>query len=429
MAAKIALFDPRGETSKLLAALGVHCQSVTAGADLSGYDLLVIGKAALTAEGPAPDVRRVPDGLKVLVFEQTLEALEKRLGFRVEEYGLRNVFPRVAGHPVLAGLDDDHLRDWRGEATIVPPRLAYEPSDRYNGSPTVRWCGLEVPRLWRCGNRGNVASVLIEKPACGDFLPIVDGGFSLQYSPLLEYHEGRGMVLFCQLDVTGRTEDDPAAGQLVRNLLSYVSSWQPAPSRQALYVGDPRGRTHFESAGVKPGTYEGGALTADQVLVVAPGGGAAVAQHAPAVAQWLKAGGHLLALELDAEEANRFLPSPVRTTKREHIAAYFEPPNAGSLLAGVGPADVHNRDPRELPLVSGGARVVGDGVLAQLEGSNVVFCQLAPYSVSHAQGVAPSFAVTGPPSTESRSASEGTPSSETQSAARKRQWTASTAPS
>jgi beta-galactosidase len=57
----------------------------------------------------------------------------------------------------------------------------------------------EVPRLWRCGNRGNVASVLIEKPAVGDFLPIVDGGFSLQYSPLMEYREGKGMLLFCQM--------------------------------------------------------------------------------------------------------------------------------------------------------------------------------------------------------------------------------------
>jgi predicted amidohydrolase YtcJ len=53
--------------------------------------------------------------------------------------------------------------------------------------------------------------VLIEKPLCGDFLPILDGGFSLQYSPLLEYREGNGMVLFCQMDVTGRTATDPAA--------------------------------------------------------------------------------------------------------------------------------------------------------------------------------------------------------------------------
>ena len=38
--------------------------------------------------------------------------------------------------------------------------------------------------------------------------------------------------------------------------------------------------------------------------------------------------------------------------KSEHLSAYFEPLGMNSLLAGVGPADVHNRDPRELPLVT-----------------------------------------------------------------------------
>ncbi|MBN2506171.1 MAG: hypothetical protein JXQ71_05705 [Verrucomicrobia bacterium] len=393
-----ALFDPRGETASRLAALGVRCQPVGADADLAGFELLLIGKGALSAEGPAPDVRRVREGLKVLVFEQTSEALERRLGFRVQEYGLRTVFPRVAGHPALAGLGAEHLRDWRGEATLVPPRLDCKPSRRYNGAPAVQWCGLEVPRLWRCGNRGNVASVLIEKPACGDFLPIADGGFSLQYSPLLEYREGRGMMVFCQMDVTGRTANDPAADRLLRNLLDYASSWKPGPCRRVLYVGDPRGRAHLEAAGVSLDTHKGGPPAGERVLVVGRGAGAALAPHAPAVAEWLKAGGHLLALELEAQEANAFLPTAVHTTNREHIAAWFEPPAADSLLAGVGPADVHNRAPRNLPLVTGGAQPVGDGVLAMLDGANVVFCQMAPYHVSRARGASPSLTIDGGPS-------------------------------
>jgi len=391
--ARVALFDPSGETGKLLASLGVRCRSIAAEANLDGCDLLVIGRGALSAEGPAPDISRVCDGLKVLVFEQTSEALEKRLGFRVIEYGLRNVVARVPDHPLLAGLAEQHLRDWRGEATLVPPRLDSEPSTRYNGAPSVRWCGLEVPRLWRCGNRGNVASVSIEKPARGDFLPIVDGGFSLQYTPLLEYREGRGMVLFCQLDVTGRSESEPAADRLVRNLLRYVSSWEPAARRRALYAGDPLGRAHLQQAGVPLQNYEGGELTDQDVLIVAPGGGDVLAPHAAALAKWLERGGHLLAWELETSEANRFLPSKIETTPREHIAAYFDPPGVGSLLAGIGPADVHNRSPRDLPLVTGGARAVGNGVLAQQDRTNVVFCQLAPHRISRAGGAAPSLTV------------------------------------
>ena len=72
-------------------------------------------------------------------------------------------------------------------------------------------------------------------------------------------------------------------------------------------------------------------------------------------------------------------------TKAEHIASCFEPPAASSLLSGVSPADVHNRDPRKLPLVTTGATVLGDGVLAQAENANVVFCQFPPYAVSSAQ--------------------------------------------
>ena len=376
-AAKIALFDPKGETRKLLEGMGLKCHHVEANSDLSGYDLLIVGKAALKLAGPGPNLKSVPKGLKVIVFEQTSDVLEKRLGFRVNEYGLRNAFPRVAQHPALAGLDAENLRDWRGDATILPPRLKYEISKQF-GTPTVEWAGVPVTRVWRCGNRGNVASVLIEKPARGDFLPIIDGGFSLQYSPLMEYREGKGMVLFCQMDVSGRTESDPAAERLVQNIINYVSDWQPVASRQALYIGDAAGKSYLGKAGVSAGSYDGGKLSADQVLIVGPGGGQALSANAAAVADWLKAGGHLLAVGVGQSDISGVLPN-VGMKKAEHIATYFEPFAIASPLAGVGPADVHNRDPQEFSLVSAGAAIVGDGVLATAENGNVVFCQLAPW--------------------------------------------------
>ena len=104
------------------------------------------------------------------------------------------------------------------------------------------------------------------------------------------------------------------------------------------------------------------------------------------MADFVKAGGNLLALGLDQPEANAFLPFKVGMKKAEHIAAFFEPAGMDTLLAGVGPADVHNRAPRELPLVSSGAEVIGDGVLAKASNANVVFCQFPPYTVSRAEG-------------------------------------------
>ncbi len=381
--AKIALFDPKGETSRLLDRLGVKYQRVDAGADLAGYDLVVVGKAALTVSGRGLNVAGVRQGLKVLVFEQTPDVLEKRFGFRVNQYGLRTIFPRVPDHPALAGLGPENLRDWRGSSTILPPRLDYQRREKpFDFLPTIDWCGIPVTQLWRCGNRGDVASVLIEKPACGDFRPIVDGGFSLQYSPLMEYDEGKGIVLFCEMDVTGRTEADPAAERLVRNLLRYVSDWKPAAHRQPLYVGEPAGRDHLQKTGIAAASYQGGPLSTNQVLIVGRGGVKKLAANAGDIEKWLGAGGCLLAIGLDQSDLVAPLPK-VAMTKAEHIAAYFQPQPKNSWLAGIGPADVHNRDPRELPLVSGGANVTGDGVLAVADGANVVFCQLVPWQFDY----------------------------------------------
>jgi beta-galactosidase/beta-glucuronidase len=393
--AKIALFDPKGETGKWLAGLGVRAQSVDVNADLAGYDVLVIGKQALTVSGPGPDIGRVREGLKVVVFEQTSEVLQKRLGFRTTEYGLRQVFPRVPDHPLLAGLSEEHLRDWQGAATNTPSRLTYEMRPRYG--PTVKWCDIDVTRVWRCGNWGSVASVLIEKPATGDFLPILDGGFSLQYSPLMVCREGKGMILFCQMDVTGRTENDPAAEILARNILQYASDWNPqaggaAPAglpvraKKILYAGEAGGKAQLAKMGVAAGDYDGGALSPDQVLMVGPSGGRKFSASAAAVGDWLKAGGCLLAIGLDEAEAGAFLPFKVNMKKAEHIATFFEPQGVGSLLAGIASADVHDRETPTLPLVTDGAQALGDGVLAKaVDVNNVVFFQIAPWQLDYAK--------------------------------------------
>jgi beta-galactosidase len=360
--ASIALFDPKGETAHLLDSLAVHYQNVNAAADLSSYGTLIVGKGALNLGDPAPDITRVRDGLKVIVFEQTGEVLEKRLGFRIAEYGLRQVFKRVPDHPLLAGLTGDSLTNWRGESTTLPPRLTYQKPPLFNAVPTVEWAGIPVTRVWRNGNRGNVASALIEKPAYGDFLPILDGGYSLQYSALLEHREGRGLVLFCQTDVTGRTESDPAAGALVRNIIRYVSAWKPGAMRTVVYAGGDEGKSWLESAGIPFTKYNSGSLSSNDVLVVGPGN-----------AQKLQPSNSALALGLDEKQA-ALLPVKVAMVDKEYISTWFEPFRTNSPFAGISPAEVHNRAPRTLPLV-------GDGVLA-ISG-NVIFSQLAPWQFTY----------------------------------------------
>ena len=120
----------------------------------------------------------------------------------------------------------------------------------------------------------------------------------------------------------------------------------------------------------------------DQVLIVGPGSNNITA-YKDSISKMLKAGGHLLAIGLSQEQADALLPFHVMMKQAEYINAYFEPPGLNSPLAGVGPADVHNRDPRTIPLVTEGAATIGNGVLAVADNANVVFCQLAPWQFDY----------------------------------------------
>ncbi len=265
---RVALFDPKGLTASLLDELGVRYEKVAGGADVSKYGILVIGREAIGLTTKLPDLSPVRKGLRVLVFEQTAETLAHRLGFRVNVHGLRRVFLRAGGGPPYLG--DEELRDWRGSATLVPPYLPIEGIEKDN--PRWRWCGFSNTRVWRCGNRGCVASVLIEKPPVGNFLPVISGGFDLQYAPLLEYYEGRGRVLFCQLDVTGRTETDPAATDLCRGLLRRLDAAKPFWKADVHYTGDKRGAELLRALGIPFERYAGGKLPPVSLLVLGPGG-------------------------------------------------------------------------------------------------------------------------------------------------------------
>ena len=191
------------------------------------------------------------------------------------------------------------------------------------------------------------------------------------------------MVLFCQLDVTGRSESDPAAESVVRNILRYIAEWKPGSRRKAVYVGDSAGGTYLASMGALARPYDQAPLRKDEVLVLGPGAERAVAGNAADLADFLKAGGNLLAIGLDPDAVSALLPLKVTMNKAEHIASYFEPFGLNSMLAGIGPADVHNRDPRELWLVASGAEIFGDGVLAKA--GNAVFVQMAPWQFERGQ--------------------------------------------
>lgn len=213
-ATSIALIDRVGQTRKEFVRLGITFREL--GEDeIPGTDVrLVVGRESLTRalfdRVLVPHARR---GGRVVVFEQTKETLES-LGFRVQTYGLRDVF--VRSRVVPDWLRDDLLRDWAGASTLARACTPLSVAETQADADT--FAGFPATRVWRNGFRGAVASVLPEKPSYGDWLPWTDGGFDLQYAPLLEGRFGRGSVVFCQLDVTGRSEPDVVADALVKGL-------------------------------------------------------------------------------------------------------------------------------------------------------------------------------------------------------------------
>jgi beta-galactosidase len=368
---KIALLDPKGLTAKLLKDQGLSYQVVGPRDDLSGFGILVIGRQALSVDGEGPDLSGVPKGLKVLVFEQDADVLANRLGFRVNVHGLRQAFARTPGHPALAGLNDELLRDWRGAATLVPPFLDIEGAEPTD--PKWSWCGFQNTRVWRCGNWGNVASVLIEKPERGNFLPIVDCGFDLQYSPLLEYVEGAGRIIFCQLDVTGRTEDDPAARRLCLNLLTYLDAAKPVVARTVFYAGDARCADLLSRLQVTGEKLAGQPLDSSGLLVIGPG-----AEVPPKIDEGLQKGLNVLCLGLSGAELEKVLPGAKAADRPTipSLVARFDSP----ALAGISNAELHWRTLLTLPVLEGVSEQSNEALRAIQEGKGrAVLCQAAPW--------------------------------------------------
>ena len=79
------------------------------------------------------------------------------------------------------------------------------------------------------------------------------------------------MMLLCQVDVSGRSEAEPAAETLVRNVFQYVSAWKPPTRRRLAYAGEAAGKEYLESLGYMVSAADVAALPHGDILVLGPG--------------------------------------------------------------------------------------------------------------------------------------------------------------
>ena len=218
---RVLLFDPVGDTNAMLREAGVTAGPM--GGSLTPEPLLIIGRHALEREehrdrlAAAGFDDAVAQGLRVIVFEQAAaEWAGSLLGLKLRRTATRHAFIRAPHHPCLAGLEPDDFHYFRGDSNLIEARP--KPAKVETAYPL---------HFWHWGNDNIVATYVIEKPQVGAARALLDCGFDLSETPLLEVRRGKGTLILCQLDVTNRYGTDPVATRLVDNLLQYASSLRP----------------------------------------------------------------------------------------------------------------------------------------------------------------------------------------------------------
>ena len=332
-----AVFDPTGKTTDAFRKAGLRVKSVDAKDDLpSTARVLVIGCNGLgdVAEAKFASIlpQRCAAGLQVLVFEQTAEVLEKTFALRCFTPGVRRAWIRDAVHPILSGLGNDDLTDWRGATTLGPLDAPPQSLDEVQ-----RW-----KRVWRCSQLGVVASVIAEKPHLSSFRPLLDTGFDLRYTPLWEVAEGKGRMVFCLLDVTDRIGLDPAADNLLRNLIEDLNAWENPTLRTVQMVAEsanaPLSGMALDQSSPPP---EG----AGKIIVLPRGCAAWLSRNATAIRPFLATGGRILAAGLAQDEAEILASSVGDIFSVETNERWLNPlsEKLPAAFRGVSPAGVHWR--------------------------------------------------------------------------------------
>jgi len=320
------LYDTKGLTAALLDSIPLAYQKFDGSQKIPDESILAIGRESLDPKG-LEWMQSLPRGVNVIVFEQSAGVLEGLLGFRIAERGSRKLFLRYP-HEATAMFSDQEFCDWRGASTLLPQFLEGLPQSEEH-DPLWQWCGFYNTRVWRSGNQGNVASVLIEKPQRGNWRALLDCGFDLQYSPLLECVEGGRRTVFCQLDVSGRTEREVMANRMVVNLLGYLDRTDPEPGREVVFSGKRAGSL-LKELGVK--AIEGTTHKRDQILVVD-----AEASPPEDIKELVVQGQMILCLDLPGERASAWSPFPLETVSTNACFTRIE--EMPAVLDGLSNAD------------------------------------------------------------------------------------------
>ncbi len=374
------LIDKSGKTSAMLDDLGLKYIKISSPEQLINVRHLIIGCKSLYAGADnilaeADRMGYLADDIKVLIFEQNDTSF---LGLESEQLSERYVFIHDDSHPVVKGLSDADLANWRGASEIIeafsPPQKGTESSYHY---PMFKF---------KCGNAGIVSTFSIKKPAFGNIHTILGNGFDLSYSPLCEMRNGESLVILCQLDVTDRYDTDPVAETIVHNLFSYFfSQASDSPDgRKYIIAADNGYRELLEKKFMAdPASFKdafNSAISADTETVVIGGEIGLKEPEIKKLDDFVMDGGTVLFLTGGGREFDYDLPFFVDITAEKVFRA--EPRDSGSLLKGLGSGGFYFRNEKVLTgfQAENAEEILSPGLIIRKKRGNgyYLFCGINP---------------------------------------------------
>jgi beta-galactosidase len=361
---QIAIVDPDGTTSEMLAKLGFTPQAWNGAAT----PLVAIGRNGLKND-PAVAAKLEPyvrAGGRALIFAQDSTWMTKALGWRVCPKVSRRVFP-VPNSPVAQGIDADDLRDWTGNSTPIPANPEYV-GDYLRGNE-----GEQPYAGWHWGNRGGVTSAAIEKPHRSGWTPLLECEFDLAYPPLMELDYGKGRLIICTLDLEDHVTLDPAARLVAERVIDYALHAPLAPRvAKVVYVGGAVGAAWLDRIGVN--YQQSDTLDGDSGLLLI---GPDATVNTAALNAYLEGGGK--AFFLPRAQANGWLGTTLKPAAANFAGSASVPdwPQARGLSA----SDLRWRTYLDSsPWILDGAEIGADGLLGRKTVGNgvAIFCQVDP---------------------------------------------------
>ncbi len=359
----IMLYDPKGDTKRLLAGLKISHSVFELGKEPSVDSLLVMGRESFQ-DGKFPlDLGAfVAAGGRALIMGQNPDSIKGHFGMRVAPVPARRLFPVPTAGEWVKDLDAIDLADWTGAGTLVEARPDYAAQS-----------SARPPYGWRWGNNGSVSSAMAEKPHRSGWTPLLEGEWDLAYSPLMELGFGRGRLTFCTLDLEDQAAVDPAAARLTQRLLYQAARPVEAARTESLtYIGSPAGEKLLRHIGVnfQPETQ----LPANAKLIVVDAETSltdaqldSFAQQAGTVVMLAQPGGATPGrLGVTLREAKDFTGGTA--------------PETDVLTRGLSASDLRWRTPHDLQVLEKGATIMSNGLLGTraVGSGRIIFIQVDP---------------------------------------------------